>query len=113
NNYNNSNSGISTTPRSLYLPLTVIGIALALLIGYILDIATDSTVPWADGATTALSIMAMWMLARKYTEQWLVWIAADVASAWLYWYKDLWLTGGLYMIYAIIAWFGYKKWKSI
>ena len=32
---------------------------------------TDSTVPFYDSATTALSIVALWMLAKKHVEQWL------------------------------------------
>ncbi|MDE6048188.1 MAG: nicotinamide riboside transporter PnuC, partial [Paramuribaculum sp.] len=82
-------------------------------VGYILDRFTDSTVPWADGFTTALSIVAMWMLARKYVEQWIVWIAADIACAILYAYKGLWFTGSLYLVYAVIAVFGYSKWKRL
>ena len=34
---------------------------------------TDSTVPFWDAGTTALSVVAMWMLSRKLVEQWLVW----------------------------------------
>ncbi len=48
---------------------------------------TDSNVPWADSFTTALSIVAMWMLAKKYAEQWLVWILIDIVSSGLYVYK--------------------------
>lgn len=104
---------IVRTPPKVYLPLTLIFATIFLLIGYILSRYTDSNVPWADAFTTALSIVAMWMLARKYLEQWLVWIAADVACAVLYAYKDLWLTGGLYLAYAVIAVFGYRKWKRL
>lgn len=104
---------ISHTPRSLYVPLALVGATVFLLIGYILSRFTDSTVPWADAFTTALSIVAMWMLARKYVEQWLVWIIADVACAVLYVYKDLWFTGALYLAYSVIAVLGYRKWKQI
>lgn len=104
---------ITRTPRRLFAPLTLVFIALLCAIGFILSRYTDSTVPWADAFTTALSIVAMWMLARKYVEQWLVWIAADVACAALYCYKDLWFTAGLYALYAIIAVFGYRQWKRM
>lgn len=107
------NHKITLTPRAMYLPLVVIFATIFLLIGYILRRYTDSNVPWADAFTTALSIVAMWMLARKYVEQWLVWIAADVACAVLYAYKDLWFTGCLYLAYAVIAVFGYRKWKRL
>ena len=83
------------------------------MIWYILSRFTDSTVPCADAFTTALSIVAMWMLARKFVEQWLVWIAADIACAVLYAYKGLWFTGGLYLAYAVVAVFGYHKWKHL
>ncbi|MDE6811778.1 MAG: nicotinamide riboside transporter PnuC [Muribaculaceae bacterium] len=110
---NKKDDGISHTPRHIYPLLALLTIGLTGGIGFILFRFTDSSVPWADAFTTALSIIAMWMLAQKYIEQWLVWIVADIGCAVLYWYKDLWFTGGLYMLYAIIAWFGYKKWKSL
>ena len=50
---------------------------------------TDSTVPFWDSLTTALSIVAMWMLSRKYVEQWLVWLAADLVTVGLYLYKEI------------------------
>lgn len=104
---------ISRTPGSLWLPLGLGFAAIVAAIGFLLSRFTDSTVPWADAMTTALSIVAMWMLARKYVEQWLVWIAVDVASAALYAYKDLWFTGTLYLAYAAVAFVGYRKWKQL
>ena len=105
--------GIVPTPRNRYIPLLAAFGGVFIVIGLILSRLTDSTVPWADAFTTALSIVALWMLAQKYVEQWLVWIAADVALAVLYAYKDLWLTGGLYLAYAAVAVAGYGKWKSL
>ena len=60
---------------------------------------TDSTVPLADAFTTALSIVAMWMLARKYLEQWIAWIAVDAVCVGLYAYKGIYLYAVLYAIY--------------
>lgn len=103
--------GISHTPWRLWGYLTLVWFILFVIIGLILSRLTDSTVPWPDAFTTSLSIIAMWMLAHKYLEQWIVWIVVDVASAMLYVYKELWFTGGLYLLYAIIAVFGYRKWR--
>lgn len=102
---------ISVMPRRYWVAVTALFFVLFGVIGILLSQFTDSTVPWADAFTTALSIVAMWMLARKYVEQWLLWILADVACAVLYVYKDLWFTGALYLAYAVIAIFGYRKWK--
>lgn len=106
-------TGIIHTPASSIAPLAGVFTILLIAIGFILSRFTDSTVPWADAFTTALSIVAMWMLAKKYVEQWLVWIAADIACSVLYLYKDLWFTSGLYLIYAVIAVFGFRKWISL
>ncbi len=84
-----------------------------LFISWVLISFTDSNVPWLDSFTTALSILAMWMLAKKYVEQWWVWMVVDVVSAGLYVYKELYFTAGLYLLYAVIAYFGYHKWLQM
>ena len=84
-----------------------------IVIAWLLINQTDSTVPLADSFTTALSIVGMWMLARKYIEQWWVWCVVDIASSALYIYKELYFTSILYLLYAIIAIFGYFKWKKM
>lgn len=104
---------ITRTPGRIYLPLVLIFTTIFVIIGYILSRFTDSTVPWADAFTTALSIVAMWLLARKYVEQWLVWIVADVSCAVLYVYKDLWFTAGLYLVYSVVAVLGYRQWRRL
>ncbi len=72
---------------------------------------TDSTVPFYDSATTALSIVALWMLAKKHVEQWFVWIAVDAVSSALYFYKGIYFTAVLYAVYTVVAIYGYKKWN--
>lgn len=72
---------------------------------------TDSTVPFYDSATTALSIVALWMLAKKHVEQWFVWIAVDAVSSALYFYKGIYFTAVLYAVYTVVAVYGYKKWN--
>ena len=74
---------------------------------------TDSRVPMADSFTTALSFVGIWALARKYLEQWLIWIAVDVVSSVLYFYKDIPFKASLYALYVVIAVLGYFKWKKM
>ena len=87
---------ITYMPTRYLLPLTAVFTAAFLGIAWILINFTDSNVPWLDSFTTALSIVGMWMLARKYVEQWWAWIAVDVVSTGLYIYKGLDFTAGLY-----------------
>lgn len=104
---------IEMTPHQKILPLTLVFLGLFCLISIILVKFTDSTVPYLDSFTTALSFVAMWMLAYKYLEQWLVWLVVDIVSCGLYVYKELYFTSVLYGLYAVIAVFGYMKWKQI
>lgn len=82
-------------------------------IHFILKTQTDSTVPISDSIVTALSVIALWMLAQKYVQQWLVWMVVDVICCGLYAYKELPFTAGLYGLYAVIAILGYLKWKRL
>lgn len=113
NNGDKEELPITHTPRRMYLPLAAVTAVLTYLIAQILIHFTDSNVPWADSFTTALSVVGMWMLARKYAEQWLAWIVVDVVCTVLYIYKELYFTSGLYGIYTVIAYFGYLKWKGM
>ena len=100
-------------PLHYLLPLTAVFAATFAGIAWILINFTDSNVPLLDSFTTALSIIGMWMLARKYVEQWWAWIGVDAVSAGLYVYKGLDFTAALYALYTIIAIFGYFKWKKM
>ncbi|MBP3354581.1 MAG: nicotinamide mononucleotide transporter [Bacteroidales bacterium] len=104
---------ITRMPKINWFGVVIVYLILQLFISWLLIEYTNSTVPWIDSFTTALSIVAMWMLARKYVEQWLVWIVVDIVSAGLYIYKELYFTAGLYLLYAIIAIFGYYKWHKM
>lgn len=104
---------ITRMPRGKWKMAAAMYLVFQLLIAWILIRYTDSNVPWCDAFTTALSMVAMWMLARKYLEQWLVWIVVDVVSVALYLYKGLFFTAGLYALYAIIAVYGYWNWKNM
>lgn len=104
---------ISHINRLTFLRLFLLFLAAWAVISYILTHFTNSTVPFTDAFTTALSIVGMYMLARKYIEQWWVWLVVDVVSSALYIYKELYFTAVLYALYAIIAIFGYRKWKQL
>jgi len=92
--------------------LSAITIAIFLLYYFILARYTDSPLPFADSFTTALSITATWMLAKKLIEHWLLWIVVDAVSAGLYFYKELYPTAILFIIYTIMAIAGFVEWKK-
>lgn len=89
------------------------GLGIWAFIYFVLSRFTNSTVPVADAFTTAFSVVGIWALARKYLEQWFVWIVVDVVTSALYFYKDIPFKASLYALYVIIAVFGYFKWKQM
>jgi nicotinamide mononucleotide transporter len=92
--------------------LSAITIAVFLLYYFILARYTDSPLPISDSFTTALSITATWMLAKKLIEHWLLWIVVDAVSAGLYFYKELYPTAVLFILYTIMAVVGFVEWKK-
>ena len=98
--------------RKYILPWTIGTLAIWATIWWLLVTYTDSRVPIADSFTTALSMVGIWALARKYLEQWLIWIVVDVVTCVLYFYKDIPFKASLYGLYVIIAIAGYYKWKK-
>ena len=64
-----------------------------------------------DAFTTSLFFVAMWLMARRKIEHWIIWIVGDIISIPLYIYKGLALTSIQYLIFTLIAIFGYIEWK--
>jgi nicotinamide mononucleotide transporter len=94
---------------SVFILITLI---LSVFIGYILDNYTDSPLPYWDAFTSSGSIVATWMLARKYLENWLFWIVVDFVSIGTYIYKDLYPTVLLFIVYTSMAFIGFIAWKK-
>ena len=104
---------ISHMPGRCYVPALLAFGAIFVGLAYVLDNYTNRTVPWYDAFTTALSIVGLWMLARKYVEQWLAWFVVDAVCVWLYYYKGIPFYSVLYAVYTVIALFGYRKWRRM
>jgi nicotinamide mononucleotide transporter len=105
--------GVSLFPRRLILPSLLITATVWAVIYFLLVTFTNSNVPLTDSFTTALSIVGIWALAHKYLEQWFIWIAVDVVTSVLYFYKDIPFKASLYALYVVIAVLGYFKWRRL
>ncbi|MDG2152136.1 MAG: nicotinamide riboside transporter PnuC [Polaribacter sp.] len=71
-----------------------------------------SWVAYADTFTTAIFFVGMWLMAKRKIENWLFWIAGDIISVPLYFYKGLTFTSLQYLGFTFIAIFGYIAWKK-
>ena len=104
---------ITHFPKRLVLPWIVLMATVWAVIYWLLVTYTNSNVPLADSFTTALSIVGIWALAHKYLEQWFIWIAVDIVTSALYFYKDIPFKASLYALYVVIAILGYRKWRRM
>lgn len=99
-------------PNAQYLILTPIFCLLFATFYFLLSHYTNSTTPVIDAFTTALSLIAQWMMCRKWLENWWLWILLDCVSLYMYSYKHLYLTTGLYAAFIILCVMGYREWRK-
>ncbi len=93
---------------------TALGAAalLWLALGVSLARFTDSDVPWWDGFVTAWSVVGQFLLARKFIDNWSVWLGVNVVSVGLFVHKGLWPTVALYVVFALLSVAGYLAWRA-
>jgi nicotinamide mononucleotide transporter len=98
--------------RKTWLFLALSWIILWLFIGAFLKKFTDTDVPWWDAFPTAGSLVATYLLAKKYVENWPVWIGVNAVGAALFAYKNLTLTAILYALFLLMAIAGWREWHA-
>ena len=104
---------ITRVPQKGILLMFGVFIAIWGVMYWVLTTFTNSTVPFVDSLANSLSIVALWMLSRKYVEQWLLWFVVDAILCVLYIYKGVPFHGILYGFYTVMAIIGYRKWVSL
>ena len=71
-----------------------------------------SIVAYIDTFTTAVFFVGMWLMAKRKIENWLFWIAGNIISVPLYFYKGFTFTSIQYLGFTFIAIYGYLAWKK-
>ena len=69
-------------------------------------------IPFIDTFTTGIFFAAMWLMALKKIENWILWIIGNIASIPLYFVKGYGFTAIQYFIFLILAIQAYKQWKK-
>lgn len=100
---------LATRGRAITIAATA---ALWLAIGLLLRHGTDTDVPWWDAFPTAASVVGSVLLARKFVENWAVWLVVNVVAVALFAFKGLWLTVGLYAVFAAMSVIGWRAWSA-
>lgn len=61
--------------------------------------------PLKDSATTVISIIAMFIMVKRYMEQWPLWVAVNIIS--IIMWSVTWLSGGEHAAIMVIMWVFY------
>ena len=67
---------------------------------------------YVDTFVTGIFFVGMWLMARRKIENWILWIIGDIISIPMYFFKGYSFTSIQYLIFTIIAIFGYLEWKK-
>lgn len=100
---------IVTTPSNqwlIVLPLTI----LSGIRAYFWLVSVHGAAPAIDGALVVTSLLAQYMMTRKYLEAWLFWILVDIIYVPMFLWKGLYLTAVLYGIFTFLAFGAVKYW---
>ncbi len=79
--------------------------------GHFMALNTQASFPYADAYTTVMSLTAQYFLAKKYLENWLLWISVNLVAIPVYVLKQLYPTAGLFAIYLALCILGWLEWS--
>jgi len=103
---------VSAVPPRGWIAGVAAGAAGTGALGALMAHFTDAAVPWVDAGLTSFSLVAQYWAARRWVENWWLWIAVDVIYTGLFLYKDLYLTAALYALFVGLAARGLWSWGS-
>jgi nicotinamide mononucleotide transporter len=101
---------VTRTPLGLALACLAIGVAGTWAWSLFLTRINDSA-PLLDALTAVMSLIAQYLMTRKYLENWTIWIVVDIISVGLYASRHLYLTAVLYAIYIAMCTVGAIEWR--
>lgn len=103
---------VTRTPRGQAVLVAALAMVTFLVMGTVLDRFTDSDVPWWDAAPTTLSLVAQYLLTRKYLANWAVWIfGVNLPFLALYLHKGLPLIAALQLVFIALSVLGWVDWR--
>jgi nicotinamide mononucleotide transporter len=85
---------------------------LIIAIGFLTSTFTDTDVAYLDATVASVSLVANMLLARKIIDNWVLWITVDVVYVFLFAYKGLYLSSGLYALFFFMAIAGLIGWRK-
>jgi nicotinamide mononucleotide transporter len=102
---------ISRMAPHVIVIILIISIGGTAVLGYLLSCYTEGAIPYLDAFATILSFLAQWMLSRKYIENWIAWLLADLAFILLWAIQGYWVTVVMFLVFTGMAIVGWISWR--
>jgi nicotinamide mononucleotide transporter len=111
NKYKNQEFNISKMSKKNWF-LVVLGIIILSFILYpiLKYIKSDKII--FESILTSSSLICTYMMAKKWIENWLLWILIDLAYVYLYLVKQLPTYAILYLFFSVMAFYGFYLWRK-
>ena len=104
---------IASCPARLWPWLLLAVLLLAVAFWRLLGLLGESTLPLVDGLSSALNIVGMWMLARKYWQQWFAWLVVEPLMVGLCLASGLYASAAMYAVYEVFVVMGLLRWRRL
>jgi nicotinamide mononucleotide transporter len=104
---------IASCPARYWPWLIAATAALTVAFRFVLALLGETTMPWLDGLVAALGIVGMWMLARKYWQQWLFWLVSEPLLVYIYLHTGYTASAAMYAVYEVFCIMGIIRWKRL
>ena len=103
---------ISRWPLKQHLLFIFMGLVGAVILGYLSETYLAARFAYHDAFVMVFSGIATWMMAKKVLENWLYWMLIDSTAMVLYYKSGYLATIVLFVLYVILAFYGYVSWKK-
>lgn len=98
--------------REYYIATIIFVVTIVFVIGVYLFF--DKFTNWSayvDTLVTGIFFVGMWLMAKRKIENWILWIIGDLISIPLYFFKGYTFTSIQYIVFTVIAFYGFLEWK--
>ena len=116
NDNNQKEISISRNSKQQNITVTISALVLSILVYFCLSpfqVQSELFLYVAlESFITALNFIAMWLMAWKKVENWILWIIGDVLCIPLFIHQEYYLSVAQFSIFIVIAYLGYNEWKN-
>ena len=102
-------------PNSEFKRIALFLMASSILVAGLLILFTESSgaILLSDTIATSLNIVAIWMATRRWAEQWLLLIPANLLTTIMLFMQAQYPSSFMFLIYFIVSIFGYYHWAKM